>query len=79
MSPGRIAQMFTYLVMILIMTLLFGQLIALPVMIAVYLAWWGREKWTIVAAQAIAAWLVLYFMFGELMRTIWQPAYFSFF
>lgn len=79
MSPSRIAQMFTFLIAILVATKLFGQLIGLPLMIAVYLAWWAREKWTIVFAQTIAAWLVLYFMFGKLMNVIWQPAVFSYY
>lgn len=71
MSARRIAAMLAFLVAIMIATQVFGQLIALPAMIAVYLAWWGRESWAIVIGQALAAWAVLYFMFGELMKVVW--------
>ncbi len=71
MSPQRIATMFAFIVGMVILTKLFGQLIAMPVMIAVYLAWWGKEKWPIVIGQALAAWIILYFMFGQLMKVIW--------
>lgn len=55
-------------------TMLFGQLIALPLMVAVFLIFWGRENWKIVAAQAFAAWLVLYVIFERFMNVIWhQP------
>ncbi|MDP4595103.1 MAG: tripartite tricarboxylate transporter permease [Beijerinckiaceae bacterium] len=71
MSAARIAQMLLFLTGIIVLTKLFGQLIAMPVMVGVYLAWWGRENWKIVIGQALAAWAILYFMFGELMKVIW--------
>ncbi|MGE3247520.1 MAG: tripartite tricarboxylate transporter permease, partial [Beijerinckiaceae bacterium] len=71
MAAPRVAAMFAFLVAIAVLTKLAGQLIALPLMIAVYLAWWGKENWKIVLGQALAAWAVLYFMFGQLMKVIW--------
>ncbi|MCC2098792.1 MAG: tripartite tricarboxylate transporter permease [Hyphomicrobiales bacterium] len=76
MSLTRAGAMVGFLAGIIVMTYLFGQLIALPVMIAVYLAWWGRENWKIVIGQAIAAWAVLYFMFDMLMKVIWATPVF---
>jgi hypothetical protein len=79
MSLPRIAQMLGFLAAIIVLTKLVGQLVALPVMLAVFLAWWGRENWKIVIGQALAAWAILYFMFGDLMKVIWAVPVFDFF
>lgn len=71
MSPRRAGAMIAFLAALIVTTILLGQLIAMPLMIAVFLAWWGKERWPVVLGQALAAWVILYFMFGELMKVIW--------
>lgn len=78
MPMTRVAGVMLWLCGVVLGTLLFGQMIAMPVLIAIFLLGWAHEKWTVALGQAVAAWLVLYLVFDRLMNVLWQPALLSF-
>lgn len=67
-----ILLLLAWLAGVVALTWLAGQLIAIPLMVALFLRLWGRETWPIVIGQSVAAWLILYFVFDKLMNVIWQ-------
>lgn len=69
----RVLAMFGFFGAVVVLSLLFGQLIAIPVMTAAYLLGWARERWTMALAQAVGAWAVLYFLFDKGVHVMWQP------
>ena len=68
----HVSGLLAWLAATIALTFLLGQLIALPLMTALFLILWGRERWTIVLGQSVAAWLVLYVIFDRLMNVVWQ-------
>lgn len=64
-----IAILFGYI----LLSLVVGQLIAVPVMMSVYLWLWGREKWQIVVGQGAVGFIVMYVMFEKLLHVVWHP------
>ncbi|MAF48132.1 MAG: tripartite tricarboxylate transporter permease [Rhodospirillales bacterium] len=64
-----IAILFAYI----LLSLVVGQLIAVPVMMSAYLWLWGREKWQIVVGQGVVGFIVLYVMFEKLLHVVWHP------
>ncbi|MEK9680096.1 MAG: tripartite tricarboxylate transporter TctB family protein, partial [Rhodospirillaceae bacterium] len=57
----------------ILLSLVVGQLIAVPVMMSAYLWLWGREKWQVVIGQGIAGFIVLYVMFENVLHVVWHP------
>jgi hypothetical protein len=68
----KLAVLFGFLIGLCMLTILLGQLVALPAVVAAYLLWWGRERIGMALGYAAAAWLVLYVTFERLLHTIWQ-------
>lgn len=62
-----------------LLSVLVGQQLALPIVVALYLWLWARERWPIVAAQAMSAAAILYLLFDRLLHPIWiDPVLLSF-
>jgi putative tricarboxylic transport membrane protein len=70
----RTCYFFTWLVAILLLTVLFGQHVALPVFMALYLVVWGKYHWTLALAYAVCGLAVMIGVFGYLSPTVWYPA-----
>jgi len=49
------------------LTYLAGQLVALPVFVAVYLMTWGSYRWPVALAYAAGAALIIWAFYGRLM------------
>ncbi len=70
----RTADLFGWLVAILIVGLLVGQQIAIPLFIALYLRRWGEYGWRISLVYAAAGWLVLFGYYDQVLHIAWhQP------
>jgi putative tricarboxylic transport membrane protein len=66
-----VLTMFGMLIGMVALSLLLGQYVALPLTVALFLLLWARERWIVVAAQAVAAVLILEFIFDRLLHPIW--------
>jgi TctA family transporter len=75
---SKIAALFAFLLGLCGLTVLLGQLVALPAIVAAYLLWWGKEGIGIALAYAAVSWVVLYVTFDRLLNTIWQAPVFEF-
>jgi putative tricarboxylic transport membrane protein len=71
---SKIIRIISILFGIILLSLVIGQLLALPIFIACYLWWWGRERWQIVFGQAFVGFGILYVMFETLLHVVWHPA-----
>jgi hypothetical protein len=79
LSPGleevlKSTAFFAWLAAIVGVTMLFGQHLALPLAILVYLLVWGRYGWLVSIAYAAASLAVLVVLFDYLSPTTWYPA-----
>ncbi len=66
-----VLAMFGMLIVMVALSILIGQRIALPLTVALFLWLWARERWLVVLAQAAAAILILEFVFDRLLHPIW--------
>lgn len=64
----RERQMFFWLALFFAGILAFGFLYATPVLVLAFLRFGEREPWTVAAAGALGAWLVLYLVFAQLLE-----------
>ena len=71
---GRAGHFFAWMFGIVAVTFIAGQLIALPLFIALYLRVWGHCKWWFAIAYGIAGWAFLYVMFDQLIAVMWHPS-----
>ncbi len=75
---GRASIFFGYLIALLAVGYLFGQMVALPLFIAAYLWRWGGYGWTVSLGYAAGGWAVLYLFYGKVMNVFWhQPLLFG--
>ena len=71
---NRTFNFFAWLTGVVILTVLFGQHVALPVFIAAYLLVWGRYDWKIALVYAAAGLTLMIVLFDYLSPTLWYPA-----
>jgi len=62
---------FGMLIGMVVLSLLVGQWIGMPITVALFLWFWAREKWTMVAAQTVAAAGILYLLFDRVLHPVW--------
>ena len=75
---GRACVFFGYLITVIAVGYLFGQMVALPLFIAAYLWRWGGYGWTVCLGYAAAGWAFLYLFYGKVMNVFWhQPLLFG--
>ena len=63
-----------FVLAVIVLTYLFGQLIALPVFVAAYLRIWGDCKWTTILLYAGVVLLLVWGFYGQLMRLLFHPS-----
>jgi TctA family transporter len=73
----RSAWFFVWLTAILAVTLVFGQHVALPAFIALYLVVWGHYRWPFAVAYAVLGLVFMVAMFDFMSPTVWYPALFD--
>jgi TctA family transporter len=64
---------FAYLVMFIIGMATIGLIPTVPIFVAAYMWFEGREKWPLIVGHAIGLTLVVYFIFDQLLRIPWPP------
>ena len=70
----RAGQLYLWWIGVFALTVVSGQMVALPVFVALYLLVWGRYAWWIALLYAAAAWLFLYVMFDRIVAVLWYPS-----
>jgi TctA family transporter len=70
----KTAAFFCWLLAIVGVTVVFGQHVALPIAIFVYLLVWGRYGWLVSIVYAAAALAALVVVFDYMSPTTWYPA-----
>ena len=71
------AYMFLIIAMMIISTLLIGQKITLCGFVFLFLYLWAREPWWMATVQAVGAFLILEFVFDQLISVMWYPPLFE--
>ena len=77
-EPLGILKMYGWFAFIVAATYAFGQMIALPAYILLYLRFSARESWTTSLLYTFCGWLLVWGMFGEIIHVVWQPPVFDF-
>jgi putative tricarboxylic transport membrane protein len=76
---GRAGAFFGYLIGMIVVGYLFGQMVALTLYICVYLVRWGGYGWRISIGYAATGWLFLYAFYDKVMHVFWhKPLIFGF-
>jgi TctA family transporter len=66
-----VLTMFGMLIGMVALSVLVGQYVALPLTVALFLLLWARERFIVIAAQTVAAVLILEFIFDRMLHPIW--------
>ncbi|MEC7488347.1 MAG: tripartite tricarboxylate transporter permease [Pseudomonadota bacterium] len=76
---ARAGVFFGYLVGVIVVGYLFGQMVALTLFIFLYLMRWGGYGWRMSLGYAAAGWLFLYAFYDKVMNVFWhKPLIFGF-
>jgi hypothetical protein len=70
---GPAAHFIAWLLGIVAVTYIAGQLVALPLFMALYLLVWGKCKWWFALVYGVAGWAFLYTMFDQIIAVMWHP------
>ena len=70
----KVAEFFGWLVGIVVVTFIAGQLVALPIYVALYLWRWGGYRWKVSLGYAAAAWLFLWGFYDQVIHVLWHPS-----
>ena len=71
---GNAAIFFAYLLAVLLMTLIAGQVVALIAFIAIYLWRWGGYGWKVAGLYCACALAILYLFYHKTMNILWHPS-----
>jgi TctA family transporter len=74
-EPLRAVGFFLWMSLVPALTLLVGQLIALPAFVAAYLAVRRTSPWLTIVCYVVGTWLFLFFLFGKAVHVIWYPGW----
>ena len=66
---------FGYIPGLTVLTILVGQKITIPVLVAAYLLRWGKYSATTAAAYVIAAWVLIVAFCDQVMGLLFHPSY----
>ena len=72
---GEAVPFFSYLIAMLLLSLLIGQKIALPIFVGVYLVRWGHYSKRIALAYSLAVWTILVFFYDRVMDLLFHTSY----
>ena len=71
---GPAAHFIAWLLGIVVVTFIAGQLVALPLFMALYLLVWGKCRWWLALIYGVAGWAFLYIMFDQVIAVMWYPS-----
>ena len=71
---GPAAHFIAWLLGIVAVTFIAGQLVALPLFVTLYLKVWGRCDWWFALCYGVAGWAFLYVMFDRVIAVMWHPS-----
>ena len=71
---GKASVFFVYLLAMLLLSFVVGQLVAISLFIAVYLWRWGDYGWRMSLGYAACGGLFLYGFYDRIMHILWQPS-----
>jgi len=71
---GKTLEFLAWLVGIIVVALIAGQIVALPLYIGLYLLRWGGYNWKVAVLYTGAAWLVLYGFYDRLLHIVWHQS-----
>ena len=71
---GQVTRLYLWWLGMLAVTIVAGQLVALPIFIALYFLIVGRYAWWRALLSAIGAWVFLYVVFDRVMAVVWYPS-----
>ena len=69
---GKAGIFICYLIGVVAGGYLFGQMVALPLFIALYLWRWGGYGWRVSLGYAAAGWIILYGFYDQIMHIMWH-------
>jgi len=68
------ARFFAYLLAIIAVTYVVGQLVALPLFVAIYARRWGKFSWFVSLAYAATCFVIIWGLYGEIMNLHLYPS-----
>jgi putative tricarboxylic transport membrane protein len=71
----RAGVFFGYLIVMILLTLVVGQKIALPVFVGVYLWRWGDYSWRVSISYALGAWVFIVGFYDQIMNLLFHPSW----
>ena len=71
---GRFAQLYLWWLGVLGTTIVAGQLVALPVFVALYIRFVGRYAWWIALLSGLGTWTFLHVLFDRVIAVVWYPS-----
>ena len=71
---ARASRLCLWLLGIPAMTVVAGQLVALPTFMALHLLLAGRYSWRKALLGAVAAWTLIYVLFDRIIAVVWYPS-----
>jgi TctA family transporter len=71
---GKSVSFLGWLLGILVVALLVGQVVAIPLFVALYLFRWGGYGWRTALGYAAAAWVVLFGFYDSVLHIVWHPS-----
>ena len=73
----KAAKFFGYLLGVILLTLVAGQIVGLVTFVAVYLWRWGGYKWKVSLGYAGGGYVFLYGFYDQVMHIFWHPSLLS--
>jgi putative tricarboxylic transport membrane protein len=64
-----------WILLIILVTMILGQMITLPLFIALYLLRWGGYSWKVCFSYAACCWLILYAFYDQILHIFWHPSW----
>lgn len=74
LEAAQTLHFLAWLLGVILATVLFGQHVALPLFVALYLVVWGKYSWWLALAYAAGLLGVMVLVFDYMSPTVWQPA-----
>lgn len=69
------APFFAYLIGLIVLTMLVGQIIALPLFIGIYMIRWGHYSKLIAFSYATCVWGIMVLFYGQIMSILFHPSW----
>ena len=70
----QVAQLYLWWLGVLAITIVAGQIVALPIFVALYILFVGKYAWWIALLSALGTWTFLHVLFDRVIAVIWYPS-----